>query len=474
MGWFMRVLGLVSLICLFAEVALASLQETKVVTQHSLGGLEYEATAGNLVIQDKAAIYYVYYRAKGLEKNRPITFCFNGGPGASSAWLHLCALGPKRLVFNDQGAPLFPPRLVENKETLLTETDLVFVDPMGTGFSYAETQELAKQFYSYNEDIKCLSDFIRVFIEREQLWLSPKYLVGESYGTTRSVGIGELLEKEFEISLDGVLLISSMINFQTIRLVPGNDTPAPLYIPSYAAVAFYYKKIPGSNLESVLKEAEAFASGPYLAALFQGDALPREEEEKIAKQMEVLIGLPAEVILKHHLRVPSRRFMTELLKGERVVGRFDPRQSGYVYDAGRTDAEYDPSLELFIEALSPAIQDYLARDLNFRSPRPYYVLNNEVSKAWNFDAQNEYLNLSSTLGQFMTKNPRFRVFVGSGLHDFATPYFSSTYMFTHLGLSAPLQKNISLHRYVGGHLFFSQNESFVQLKKDMTLFYKPQ
>ena len=320
------------------------------VTHHEMtvGGrtLKYTATAGTMSQKDesgkaKADMFFVAYTlehgGKGAEHapatTRPITFVFNGGPGAASVWLHLGAVGPKRIDLDEKGVPAAPPfHLVENEATWLDVSDLVFIDPVGTGYSRPAQGEKGEQFYGVHEDVESVGSFIRLYITRNQRWASPKFLAGESYGTTRAAGLSEYLLNRHGISLNGIVLISSVLNFQTIAVGDSNELPWSMYLPSYTAIAWYHKKLPADlqkDLDAALKEVEQFAAGDYPVALRKGDALTDQGRHAIAEKLARYTGLPVDWILKAKLRIDPERFRKQLLEDQgKVIGRFDGRVTG--------------------------------------------------------------------------------------------------------------------------------------------------
>ena len=300
---------------------------------------------------------------------RPVTFVFNGGPGAASVWLHLGAVGPKRIKLDEgNGVPAAPPfDLVDNESTWLDVTDLVFIDPVGTGYSRPAEGVKGEQFYGVKEDIQSVGNFIRLWTTRYRRWDSRKFLAGESYGTTRAAGLSEHLLEKQGISLNGIILISSVLNFQTIVNAPGNDLPYALFLPTYTAAAAYHKKLADEltrDLDATLKEVEQFAVGDYTAALAAGDSLPKNKRVEIIEKLSKYTGLPIEWIAKANLRIDPSRFRQELLADQgKVIGRFDARITGFVADPLNVDPEYDPSLSLFLPLYSANLNRYVRNEL---------------------------------------------------------------------------------------------------------------
>lgn len=459
------------------------------VTRHSVTvngkRLEYEAKAGTLSLKDAAGkvtadIFYVAYTLKGPaaqdKAKRPLTFSFNGGPGSSSVWMHMGLLGPKRVKLRDDGFAVPPPyELVENEFSLLDETDLVFIDPVGTGYSRAAKPEEAKNFYGVNEDARSVGEFIRLYVTTQSRWPSPKFLIGESYGTTRAAALSGELLRSHRMNLNGIMLVSTVLNFQTIWGDSGNDLPYVLYLPSYAATAWYHKKLPADLLKKplteVLKEAEAFASGDYNQALLLGTALKPDQRQKVVKQMARLTGLKETFVDAADLRVPLSRFNAELLREERlVIGRFDSRYTSFVRDPLSNHAERDPSADAVFAAFAGTFNDYVRNELKFEDDRPYNILAG-LGK-WNWDAENQFVNVAETLADSMSANPFLKVHVSNGYFDMATPYYASRYTFAHLGVHPELMKNVTGDDYTAGHMMYLNLPDLKKQKEDLARFVR--
>lgn len=455
------------------------------VTEHevTIGGrvIKYRATAGYLTLKDakdqpRANIFFVAY-TKLDEKDptkRPLTFSFNGGPGSSSVWLHLGALGPKRVVMTDKGESLPPPyQWVDNEFSWLDQTDLVFIDPVSTGYSRAAKEVDAKQFHGFTGDIESVGEFIRLWTTRNQRWASPKFLVGESYGTTRAAGLSDYLQGKYDLYLNGIILISSIMNFQTARFAPGNDLPYQLFLPTYTAAAWYHGKLKGDlakDLPTTLKQVEDFVMHDYTLALMQGAALPDAERQRIAEKVAAFTGLPVSYVLRENLRVNIFRFVSELMKDQnRTIGRLDSRIVG-ISDAAGDDDFFDPSMEAINGGYTAALNDYVRRDLNYENDLPYEILTGAVYP-WSYhNVENEYLNVAETLKRAMTKNPFLRVWIANGHYDLATPYFATKYTVNHMGLDPTLRDHITLTYYEAGHMMYIHRESLEKLKHDYATF----
>lgn len=462
-------------------------------TKHKavVGGktLNYTATAGTIILKEeveeddgeiakpKASIFFIAYTLDDVSEvsQRPLTFSFNGGPGSSSVWLHLGVLGPRRVLMDEEGFAQSPPyRLVNNDHSILDVTDLVFIDPVSTGYSRAVPGEKPQQFHDFKIDIESVGEFIRLYTTRYKRWSSPKFLIGESYGTTRAAGLSGFLQDRHGMFLNGIMLVSSILNFQDARFDIGNDLPNILFLPSYTATAWYHKKLPKElqeDLQSTLEEVEAFAMGEYTLALMKGDKLPETEREKIVSKLIRYTGLSREYIEQTNLRIEIYRFTKELLRDQGLsAGRLDSRFTGSDRDAAGEKPEYDPSYINIQGPYTACLNDYVRSELEFESDLPYEILTGRVLP-WNYDKyQNQYVNVAETLRASMTKNPHLKVFVANGYYDLATPYFATRYTFNHLGLNESLQGNISMSYYKAGHMMYIHQPSLVQLKSDLAQF----
>lgn len=436
------------------------------------GYLDLKNDTGKLI----AKVFFTYYRKDGEEAGkRPICFTFNGGPGSSSVWLHMGGVGPKRVLLNDDGSTTAPPyKYINNEYSWLDKTDLVFIDPVSTGFSRAAPGENPKQFHGYNEDISSVGSFIRHFLSRYERWGSPKYLAGESYGTTRAAGLSKFLEDNYRIYLNGIFLISAVLNFGTNDYYVGNDLPRALYIPSYTAAAWYHKKLAPelqADLKKTLKESETFALGEYASALLKGGWMSDAEKDKIAEKMSYYTGLSKEYCLQANLRVDENRFYKELRRKDGLtIGRLDARFTGRdIDDAGET-VSFDPSFVNIDAPFTATINDYFEKELNFKEEKGYDIFG--PVRPWNYNnVQNQFLNVAESLRDAMAKNPHLKVYVGCGYYDFATPYFIAQYDVEHMFLRKELRPNVKFHFYEGGHMYYIHKPSLVQFKKDVDDFF---
>ncbi|MCU0520445.1 MAG: peptidase S10 [Anaerolineae bacterium] len=463
------------------------LEEITSETKHTVivGGQEigYTAKAGTLILKDdegsqKASVFYVAYTKNNVEdvSQRPITFSFNGGPGSSSVWLHLGVLGPQRVLMNTEGDPLPPPfKLVNNEYSLLDVTDLVFIDPVSTGYSRPAPGEEAKQFHGVEQDVESVGEFIRLFTTRSQRWHSPKFLIGESYGTTRAAGLSSYLQEELGMYVNGIMLVSAILNFQTARFTLGNDLPYVLFLPTYAATAWYHHRLPQDlqalGLIEFLSYVEAFARGAYNAALMQGSSLSVSERAEVVAMLARYTGLAESYIEQTNLRINIHRFVKELLRDERrTIGRFDSRIKGIDRDAAGESHAYDPSYAIVQGAYTAALNHYVRSVLDFKSDQSYAILTDTV-QPWDYSKhQNEYLNVAESLRQAITYNPYLRVFVGNGYYDLATPYFATQYTFSHLELDPTLEDHVTMGYYEAGHMMYLHQPSLAKLKADLAGF----
>ncbi|MFT7670715.1 MAG: carboxypeptidase C (cathepsin A) [Planctomycetota bacterium] len=443
---------------------------------------EYEASAGDLVLKNeagepKARFFYTSYKRLGLddEARRPVTFCFNGGPGSSSVWLHLGVLGPKRVLMEDDGTAMAPPhKLIDNEYSILDSTDLVFIDPVTTGYSRPSTDEDKAQFHGRTNDVRWVAEFIRLYTTRHHLWESPKFLAGESYGTTRAAGLADELQSKHGMYLNGLMLISSILNFQTARFDTGNDLPFILFLPTYTATAWFHGKLDKElqgNLQSTLHEVEEFALGEYATALMLGDRLTADRRANIVRKLARYTGLSESYIESTNLRVNIGRFCKELRRDERkTTGRLDSRFTGYDRDAASDGYEYDPSYAAIQGSFSATLNHYLRDELGYKSDLPYEILTGKVWP-WSYaENENSYVNVAESLRKAMTKNPHLKVYVANGYYDLATPYFATRYTFDHLGLEPHLRKNVSMGFFESGHMMYIHKPSLIEFHKQLETF----
>jgi carboxypeptidase C (cathepsin A) len=458
-----------------------------VVTSHQVqvGGrtLTYQVTTGFLPIKNndgdiEAQMFYMAYTLDGVAdlSKRPLMFSFNGGPGSSSVWLHLGALGPRRVKMNDDGSmPAAPYQLVNNESTWLDQTDLVFIDPVGTGYSRAVRQDILRRTSSLQGDLASVGEFIRVYLTRAGRWLSPLYLVGESYGTTRAAGLaGYLIERG--IAFNGIILVSSVLNFQTNRFAVGNDLPYSLILPSYTATAWYHKRLvpelQRQPLAAVLKESETWALSGYLEALAKGDRLSEAERKSTVARLARLTGLSEKYVDESDLRITLPRFLRELLRDRKLMaGRLDSRLTGPAPLSVSDSYEFDPSNSAIRPPYTAAFADYVRRDLKFETDAQYFILGGGILP-WDWGTQNGYADVSDSLRRAFANNPHMKVLHLSGYYDMATPYFASEYTLSHSGFHPSVRSNITRKYYEAGHMMYIHVESLKRMKQDIAEFLR--
>src|SRR5215467_12854403 len=458
-----------------------------VVTHHEMhvGGktLRYTATAGMMPLKNtdtgevEAHIFYIAYTLDGQStQHRPLTFSFNGGPGSASVWLHLGAIGPKRVPMQPDGMMPPPPfRLIDNEYTWLDQTDLVFIDPVGTGYSRAVKRDQTKKFLGLRGDIESVGEFIRLYLGRYERWSSPLFLVGESYGTTRAAGLsGYLVERG--IAFNGIMLISSILNFQTTEFSPGNDLPYILFLPSYASAAWYHKKLGPEfeqNFDKLHSEVEQWAAGPYADALAKGDRLTPQERQDVIDHLARYTGLSKTYIDLSNLRIDESHFTKELLRDKRLtVGRLDSRFTGTSRSAVAETATFDPSMSAIRPPYTAMFNQYIRSELGYKSDLEYYILGGGFRfDEWDWGIQRGgFPDTARALKDAFDKNPFMKLFVGSGYFDLATPYFATQYTLNHMNLDQAQHAKVSLGFYGAGHMMYIQDSSLGELKKDVGAF----
>ncbi|HKP28820.1 MAG TPA: hypothetical protein VJU15_05440 [Gemmatimonadales bacterium] len=459
-------------------------EEKPVVTKHqiTIGGKvrKYTVTAGLMPIKNdqgatEAQMFYMAYTMDGAEPGtRPLMFSFNGGPGSSSVWLHLGALGPRRVKMESDGwMPASPYQLVDNDQTWLEFTDLVFIDPVGTGYSRAATQELGKKFWGLEGDVRSVGEFIRLYLSRNTRWSSPLYVVGESYGTTRAAALSEHLVNR-GIALNGVILVSTILNFGTADFGTGNDLPYALHIPTYTATAWYHKKLAPelqADLRKTLTEVENWATGEFLVTLARGDKLSAEERRAAAEKLARYTGLSRSFVEQSNLRIELGRFDAELLRDQgKTVGRLDARFTGVNGMTGSERPDFDPSMAAIRPPYTAMFNDYVRRDLGYSSDLEYYILGGGIGAPWNFGSDNEYVDVGERLRSAWARNPHMRLFVAFGYYDAATPYYAAEYSISHLRLPAEQRAKISTGYYEAGHMMYIHVPSLGKLAGDVKAF----
>lgn len=458
--------------------------ERESVTERTarIGGAEvaYRAVASTTTLrtdegEPRASVFSVAYTRTGVDDvaGRPLTFVFNGGPGSSSTWLHMGLAGPRRVEMPD--GPTVPPapyRVVDNDASLLDVSDLVFIDPVSTGYSRAAAGQEAKQFHGLQEDLESVGEFIRLYTSRANRWASPKFLVGESYGTTRAAGLTRHLADRHGMHVSGVGLISAVLMFQSIRPDPGNDLPYVLSLPTYAATAWYHRRLDPrfGDLRALTDEVEDFALGDYASALLRGSRTAETVLRSVLGRLSAYTGLSPVFLEACDLRVAPQRFFKELLRSERrTVGRLDTRFTGIDSDAAGEAPQYDPSYMVIQAPYTAAVNAHLRGELGFESDLPYEVLRGESVRPWNFgeDGNNHYVDVASMLRAAMSWNRDLRVLLASGYYDMATPFAAAEWTFDHMGLDPSLAGNVRSTRYEAGHMMYVHPPSRDQLAREL-------
>ena len=425
--------------------------------------------------ETEARVFYIAYTLDNPPARRPLMFSFNGGPGSASVWLHLGALGPRRIRMMDDGMMPPPPyQMEDNQETWLTETDIVFIDPVGTGYSRAARPDLASKFFGVNGDIESVGEVIRMYLGRNERWMSPLFLVGESYGTTRASGLSNWLF-DHGIALNGIALVSTVMNFQTIIFATSNDLPLVLMLPSYTTTAWYHKKLPpamqSKSVEQVADESRKFAANEYLPAMLRIDSLSVSERNTLADRFSSFTGLSKEFIERNNFRVELGEFNKELLRSERrTTGRLDSRFKGIDRDAAGDGPDSDPSMNAIRPPYTSAFNSYVRGELGYRSDVEYYILGGGITGPWNYNVSNQYADTSIRLKDAMAKNPYMKIFVAQGYYDMATPFYAAEYTFSAMNLDPTLRKNINFEYYEAGHMMYIEKNSLAKLKRDAAAF----
>jgi carboxypeptidase C (cathepsin A) len=461
-----------------------------VTTQHSITvkrrKLNYTTTTGRVVLRQevltegkfdghlpKAEVFVTAYTLDGADPaKRPVTFAFNGGPGSSSVWLHLGLLGPRRVVSGDVGDLTPPPYdLVDNPETLLAHSDLVFIDPVSTGYSRAVKGEKPGQYHGFQGDLESVGEVIRLWTSRNGRWMSPKFLAGESYGTTRAAGLADYLQSRYGMYLNGLMLISSVLDFATLDFSEGNDLPHTLFLPTYAAIAHYHGLHGSRSLEDVLADAEDFASRDYPWALARGNRLSTEERAAAVTRLAGLTGLGEDYVDRVNLRIEHVRFFTELLRSRRlVVGRLDSRFTGADADYGREHFSEDPSYSAILGPYTAALNHYVRAELEYENDLPYEILTMNV-RPWSYkEFEGTHVTVANKLSSAMRANPHLKVHIAYGYLDGATPYYAAEHVVAHLQIPDELHANIEAAYYPAGHMMYVHEPSRVQQSKDLADF----
>ncbi|WP_370968678.1 S10 family peptidase [Amycolatopsis sp. cg9] len=464
-----------------------------VTTQHTLTvkrkKLAYTAKAGRVVLRKevvkdgksegfkaKAEVFVTSYTLDDADPGtRPVTFAFNGGPGSSSIWLHLGLLGPRRVLSGDVDDLVPPPYgLADNPETLLAHSDLVFIDPVSTGYSRVAGGEETKDFHGYQGDIESVGEIIRLWVSRHQRWLSPKFLAGESYGTLRAAGLAAHLQDRHGLYLNGLLLISSVLDLGTLQFTEGNDLPYSLYVPTYAAIAHYHGLHGDRPLDDVLADAEDFAAKDLPWALSRGARLSTRDRAEAVATLASLTGLTESYVDRVNLRIEHVRFFTELLRDRGLtVGRMDGRFTTWEPDGGREHMSDDPSISRVVGAYAAAFNHYVRAELGYENDLPYEIIHEDTFKAWSYkEFEGRSVSVADSLATAMRANPHLKVHVAFGHYDGATAYFAAEHVLAHLQIPEELRDNLDTAYYPAGHMMYIHEPTRAQQSKDLAKFVK--
>jgi len=462
-------------------------EEPATTTRHSLelerGSLDYLATAGTMIIskeegdeeEPEASMFYVAYIKESVEDpaRRPIVYCFNGGPGSSAVWLHLGGFGPQRVQMNADGTMPSPPfQLGPNPDSILRVADLVFIDPVSTGYSRADGKKEAEAFHGFQGDLDSMAEFIRLFTTRHERWLSPKFLAGESYGALRAAGLAYELQEKFGLYLNGLILVSGVLSFETLG---GGDLSYVTFLPALSEVAAYHGQLEDELLrdpEARRQEVRAFARGEYASALLRGLDLTREERHELAEKISRYIGLDVEIIDRLDLRVSPSFFREELLKDrELVLGRFDARITAKDGDPGGNRPRFDPSYAAVYGPFSANLNDYVRRQLGFESDLVYEIISDRV-RPWNYGKEfiGQPISVADRLARVLTENPALQVLVNCGYQDLATPCDAIRHSLIHLDVAPEVMDRIEYTHYEGGHMMYTIEDSNRAWNRDVARF----
>lgn len=475
-----------------AEAPATPAKEESSVTDHmiKIAGqtIPYKATAATILIKnDKdeptALIYYTAYTRSDVKNmsQRPVSFLYNGGPGSASVWLHMGSMGPRRVVtVNADVTPPAPYKLIDNPDCLLDKSDLVFIDPVGTGFSRAVGKAQDKDFWGVDPDVKSLAQFVTTYISRNNRWNSPKFLIGESYGTFRNAALGNYLQGHDNMYLNGIVMVSTVLDLGTISFYPGQDLAYILYLPSYAATAWFHKTLKDrpENLNTFLDEARKFARGEYADALMKGDALSKAEKAEIVKKLARFTGLGEDYLDKANLRVRLFQFMQELQRNRGLTtGRLDARFAGPTYNLIGEAADYDPQDTAISGAFVGAFNTYIREELKFGQDKTYKPAAEFDGNRWDWKHEGNDFgffpgspSVVLDLVQAMISNPRLKVEVEDGVYDLATPFMEAEYTVDHMGLPENIRKNIWHQYYEAGHMMYLRDEDLAKLKRNVASF----
>lgn len=480
--------------CFSQTDSLAATKPEKYISKHAIKIdnklINYTATVGTLILKNEkdepiASFGYTAYVKDGEAdmSKRPIIFSYNGGPGSSSLWLHMGIMGPRRVVVNDPlpNGPA-PYKIEDNPFSMLDVADIVMIDPVGTGLSRTIGKNKYSDFWGVDGDIKSVSHFIRDYVHENERWNSPKYLLGESYGTFRSAGVADYLQDNYGISVNGVVLVSNVLDIRQLAFNPGDDLPYEVYFPTYAATAWYHNKIANkpSDLNAFLKEVRDFTYGDYASALIKGDHLSADEREKVLSKLVAYTGISKDYWDKANLRVSEPQFAQELLRSSGItIGRLDSRYKGITQDLLGEFAFYDPQSSDISPAFTAAFMNYYTTELKVSKDKTYNISAYSLPDFkwdWKHERNNGLFGDASTpnteldLVNAMSNNPKLKIMVLNGIYDLATPFSGSEYTFDHLGLDKKLKNNITHKYYEAGHMMYVHNESAAKLKNDVVEF----
>ena len=448
--------------------------------------LKYEAVAGFIPVtgggiddkrgEPEAAIFTTaYLLADADPATRPVCFAFNGGPGSASIWLHLGALGPKRVAIKEDGTMPAPPYAVtDNPESWFEHFDLVFIDPPHTGYSLTATEDARKKMLSVDGDVDALADCMRAWLGRHRRWRSPVYLAGESYGTTRGAALADKLQ-DLGVALSGLILVSCAMDLQSLVFAPRNDLPYALFLPGFANVAQYHGKLtgaPGKSPAAARAAAEEFAAGEYLAALHAGARLSKTARRSVVNRLAQLTGLAPALVEEKNLRISNHTFFFELLRDRgQIVGRLEARVTGPMAASRTRDWEFDPGIEAIVAPYTMAAHAYMSEQLGVATEARYEVLSHDVHKQWNWnrgkDTGNSFASTSPDLSRALRRNPHLRVLVASGRYDLGTPYSASDWSLAQLDVPADVLARVEHHYYDAGHMMYTREADLKKLKGDL-------
>ena len=470
------------------------LKDTK--TKKSFSGkfgdekIEYTTSAATQVFEshgEKVSFFYVSYTKNDTDPaTRPILFCFNGGPGSSTVWLNLGLFGPKRMEFDEEGFKTgMQGQLVDNEHSILDVSDVVCIDAMGTGFSRTEKKGKEKKFHHFKKDIEAFSEFIVHYLNRNGRWASPKYLAGESYGTLRGAGIARELFANHNVEFNGIIFISMILNYQTsaidstdMLVHPGNDLPFAVYLPTYAATAWYHdqlsEKYQSMPLREFLDEVEEFALGEYWSALAQGDQIDDARKQQVAARLAAYTGLDSKFVDHYDLRIHIMRFCKELLRDQhRTVGRIDSRYMGVDRVKAGNVIEADPSTDATGGVAASALNTYLRDEVGVDTEEIYKIMGMEVWKNWDYeDFKGRYVDTSESFREVLSRSRGTKVLIANGYYDLATPHFATEYTVSHMGLDPEVRANIRLTYYEAGHMMYVHKPSLEKMASDLREFVK--